>query len=289
MVRARRHQGDINHVTGDVHYITCFLNRRRTILAIHDCEILERTSGVKGWILWALWFWLPEKRCRAIVAVSEETKSAILSYLGCDPDKIVVIHDPVTDLFQPSPKPFSKKRPRLLQIGTKNNKNLDRVAEALRGLACDLVIVGPLSDSQRKTLNVNGIAYVNRRGLSDLELLDEYVTSDVLVFASTYEGFGLPIVEANAVGRPVVTSKISSMPEVAGDSACFVDPFDVSSIRNGIRRVIEDSEYREQLILKGFSNWKRFHPERISAQYAELYRKIYRQAQKSARNYNTRA
>jgi len=81
-------------------------------------------------------------------------------------------------------------------------------------------------------------------------------------------------VEAQAVGRPVVTSNRCSMPEVAGDAACFVDPESIESIRRGVVRVLEERPYRESLIEKGLENVKRFAPARIAAQYADLYRTI---------------
>ena len=96
----------------------------------------------------------------------------------------------------------------------------------------------------------------------------------MVVFVSTYEGFGLPILEGNAVGRPVITSNISSMPEVAGDAACLVNPFDEAEIRNGVLKVIKESSYRQELVAKGLINVKRFRPEEIAKQYAELYKDI---------------
>jgi glycosyltransferase involved in cell wall biosynthesis len=111
--------------------------------------------------------------------------------------------------------------------------------------------------------------------LSNEDLLKQYQCADMLVFASTYEGFGLPIVEANAVGRAVVTSNICSMPEVAGDAACLVDPYDVESIRKGILQVINCADYRAALVTAGLKNVERFRPEKIAEQYAQLYRKIY--------------
>ena len=103
---------------------------------------------------------------------------------------------------------------------------------------------------------------------------DEYRNADMLLFVSTYEGFGLPIVEANAVGRPVVTSQISSMPEVAADAACLVDPYDVASIRHGVQRVIENAAYRNELIQRGYVNAMRFSQEVVAARYAEVYRDV---------------
>jgi glycosyltransferase involved in cell wall biosynthesis len=96
----------------------------------------------------------------------------------------------------------------------------------------------------------------------------------MVVFASTYEGFGLPIVEANATGRPVITSNICSMPEIAGSAACFVDPSDCSSIRQGILRVMNDDGYRADLIGRGLENVKRFRADTIAAQYAALYQEV---------------
>ena len=274
-VAACRHQGDVNHVTGDVHFLTYLLAKHRTLLTVHDCGALERFSGLKRWMLWFFWFWLPEKRCAAIIVVSAATKSQLLRYLQCDTDKIHVIHNNVSVEFQAVPKPFKTMRPRLLQIGTTENKNIERVAEAIRDLECDLIVIGRLSDSQRAALERNAVCFENRVGLSREELLDEYRRCDLLVFVSTYEGFGLPIVEANAVGRPVVTSNLLSMPEVAGDAACLVDPFDVASIRTGIHRVVRDAKYREELVARGFTNAERFRVEVIASQYAELYREIH--------------
>jgi glycosyltransferase involved in cell wall biosynthesis len=96
----------------------------------------------------------------------------------------------------------------------------------------------------------------------------------MLVFASIYEGFGLPIVEAQATGRPVVTSTTCSMPEVAGSAACLVNPFDVASIREGIVKVIDDQAYRDELVRLGFENVKRFRADYISAQYGKIYKDL---------------
>jgi glycosyltransferase involved in cell wall biosynthesis len=101
-----------------------------------------------------------------------------------------------------------------------------------------------------------------------------YQDADIVSFPSTYEGFGMPILEAQAVGRVVVTSRVLSMPEVAGEGACFVDPFDPSSIRRGLEQVIGDGDYRQKLIQKGFKNVERFDAERIANQYREVYVKV---------------
>lgn len=275
IVRVRGYQGDVNHVTGDVHFLTYLLERRRTVLTILDCVTLERLRGFKRWLFGLFWYWLPEKRCAAIVVISEAMRQQVLRYLRCDPDKVRMIYCNVSEEFKPVSKPFDGRRPRILHIGTSANKNLERHAAALEGLNCELIIVGKLSESQIHALKQHHVSFENCVNLSRAALVEQYHRCDMVLFASTYEGFGLPIVEANAVGRAVVTGNIWSMPEVAGDAACLVDPFDVTGIRAGICRVIEDAAYREHLVDRGFENVKRFHIETIAAQYAALYRRMH--------------
>jgi glycosyltransferase involved in cell wall biosynthesis len=273
---ARKVQEDVNHVTGDTHYLTFFLNRRRTILTIHDLVTLENRRGLKRFVLWFFWFWLPVMRSRVVVTVSETTRQALLKSVHCKPDKVVVIHNPVSDEFQPSAKAFTIECPRILQIGTKSNKNIPRVAEALAGIRCKLVIIGPLTSAQADILEKHTIDYENHVGLSRAALLDQYVQADMLMFASTYEGFGLPIVEANAVGRPVITSDLSPMTEVASSSSCLVDPYDVGSIRVGVERIIADATYRENLVAAGHKNASRFRSSAVAEHYAFIYRQVAR-------------
>lgn len=279
IVQAWFHQGDVNHVTGDVHFLTYLLKRRKTVLTILDCVMMERLYGFRRWLFWLFWLWLPEKRCSVITVISEATRQQVLRYLHCDPNKVKVIYCNVSDEFKPSPKTFKDSYPRLLQIGTSSNKNIERLIAALDGLGCRLVIVGYLSDAHKQALVRHRIDCENLVDLSREALVEQYILCDILMFVSTYEGFGLPIVEAHAVGRPVLTSNIWSMPEVARNAACLVDPFNVDEIRAGVLRVIGDANYREQLVANGFENVKRFEIKNIAKQYADLYYDIFSQSQ----------
>jgi glycosyltransferase involved in cell wall biosynthesis len=244
------------------------------VLTIADCASIECNRGIKRALLWFFWFWIPIRRARYITAISQFTKDRLLASLECPPEKIVTIHCPVSAAFRPKPKPFRSEDPVLLQMGTDWNKNLPRVAEALRGIRCRLIVVGAMDEAQRQCLAGNGIQYTQYQGISEEKLVGIYEGCDLLLFASLYEGFGLPIVEAQAVGRPVLTSNRCSMPEVAGDAACLVDPESAESIRQGVLKILEDQSYRDGLIERGFENVKRFAAARIAAQYAELYREM---------------
>ena len=131
------------------------------------------------------------------------------------------------------------------------------------------------SDHWKAGRAANSIEYSSVADISGAEIVREYERSDMLAFVSTYEGFGLPILEANAVGRPVITGNILSMPEVSGKAACLVDPYRIEDIRAGILRVIDDDAYREQLIAYGRENVKRFSARTIAKQYALLYEELY--------------
>jgi glycosyltransferase involved in cell wall biosynthesis len=96
----------------------------------------------------------------------------------------------------------------------------------------------------------------------------------MVVFASLYEGFGLPILEAQAMGRPVITSNFGAMREAAGDAALLVDPYSVEEIRAAILRIKNEPQLREELVRKGRENVERFRPEAVARQYAEIYRRL---------------
>lgn len=269
---AARHQGQVNHITGDVHYLALGLKKQRTILTIHDCAFMRHQNPLARKVLKWFWLQLPVWRSRYVTVISQATKNEVLQYVpNCPPEKIIIIPDAISQAYQVAPKPFNNIKPQVLLVGTKKNKNLNRSIAALKGIPCKVHLIGQERKSIKALLEGYQIDYQWSTRLSNEAMLTAYQNADLLLFASTLEGFGMPIVEAQAVGRPVITSNISSMPEVAGSGACLVDPFDVDCIRAGIQRVIDDQQYRAYLVEKGFENVKRFRAEVVAKQYEGLY------------------
>jgi len=271
---AWRNQGQVNHVTGDVNYLGCLLKSGITIHTILDCVHLNSSAGIKYKILKFFWLTIPERRSKVITAISESTKQEILRHHKCDPEKIVVIPVAISPRFKKAEKPFNKECPRILQVGTAHNKNIPKLIEAIQGLPCVLNIIGKQNDEYEALLKKYNIQYVYEWGLTDEQIIERYEQADILSLVSTYEGFGMPILEAQAVGRAVITSKLYSMPEVAGDAAVMVDPSVASDIRKGLEKIIYDDPFRRGLIERGFENIKRFDPEVIAEQYLNLYQKV---------------
>jgi glycosyltransferase involved in cell wall biosynthesis len=247
---------DIVHITGDVHFLILMIPNKIRILTVHDLMLLDGLHGIRRYIYKLFWFDFPLSAATWVTTVSESTRIKLINAFPGIENKLIVL-SPVVDFhFERFDKPFNFNCPNILLIGAGGNKNLQRVLEATCGLKVHLIIVADID--YRMYPQLLSQSYDVFENLSTVKLVELYHISDIVCVCSTDEGFGLPIVEAQIVGRPVLTSNCSSMPEVAGGGALLVDPFSSIEIRNGIERIISDSELRAEIVVKGFENSKRF-------------------------------
>ena len=269
-------KADVFHVTGDVHYVVLGLPAARTVLTIHDCITLKtnRNRPLRYALFWLLWYYLPIRRAAVVTAVSDKTRQELVRYIGQVAQKVQVVPNGYDPALVFRPKDFCHEWPVLLHLGTAPHKNLSRLMAAIDGIACTLVIVGPLTQAITADLQQRRIDYRQYKNLSRAEIAQCYVDCDIACFVSTYEGFGMPIIEANAVGRVVITSDRSPMREVAAGAAHLCDPTDVAAIRAGILRLIQDDIYRQHLIDTGLQNARRYTMPTAASLYATLYHQL---------------
>ncbi len=207
---------------------------------------------------------LVEKEADRVICVSEATKKDLLEVSRIPQDRITVIYEGPTANFKPQTQDkiavFKKKynlaKNYILAIGgVGERRNLERIKQATQGL--NLVIAGQT------------VPWLSEE---EVELL--YNGAQVLLYCSLYEGFGLPILDAFSCGLPVITSNISSMPEVAGDAALLVDPYDVSDIKQKLELLLSDETLRHELSKKGFNQVKKFSWEKCAQQTYLIYKSL---------------
>ena len=236
-LEARKLEADIIHITGDINFAALFLRGRKVILTIHDNGFLNDCKGWRRWVMKKVWLDWPLRNCAQVVAVSNATKQSILKYTCYPADKIQVIHSIVPSHFRRRKAPPNNSKPVLLHIGLAENKNLHGHAQAIQGMDVKLRIIGEPSPDDQAMLQSFGIDYEWRSKLTIEQMQEAYETSDLLLFCSTLEGFGMPILEAKAVGVPVVTSNFEPMNEVGKGYAVLVDPFNADAISKAVRRI----------------------------------------------------
>ena len=267
----RKNKYDIVHITGAEHYLLPFLKKENTILTVHDLGFFVNNKlNYKNIIKYFL-FIKSIKSASYITFISEKTKKEVLRFVNLKSDRYSVIFNPISSDFTNTPKVINKECPTILHVGTGSNKNIESTAIALKGFPCKLNVIGKITEGQKMLLNLYKIDYECVYNLTDADILCAYKNCDVGNFPSFYEGFGMPIIEGQSIGRPVLTSNLSPMKEVAGDASVLVDPTSPDSIRAGYEHLLT---HVEDYIEKGFENVKRFALPRIVKQYLDIYNKI---------------
>jgi glycosyltransferase involved in cell wall biosynthesis len=291
----RRHGVTLFHAP---HYVLPPLVSCPSVVTIHDCIHLMFPQYLPNRVApyYARTFiTLAAKRAVRVLTVSESSKRDILRFVDMSPDKIDVIYNSYDDRFSREPREEDVERVReryqlqdqfVLYAGNvKPHKNLERLIEAFhlardRGLDhLKLVVIGDeptkYASLRRAVHRHNLHKYVRFLGyLPEDTLAIMYRLAAGFVFPSLYEGFGLPPLEAMASGTPVVTSNVSSLPEVAGDAAILVDPHDPSAIADGIERVVSDPALRADLRRRGLERARQFSWEASIRRVREIYSEV---------------
>lgn len=293
---ARRHRADLYHAP---HYVLPWLAPTPSVVTVHDLihlrfpEYLPNAAAPHyARQIMARAF----RRAARVLTVSEASKADLLERFGGPADRITVIPNRLPDVFHAeiSPEELERVRgrwgltyPFILYTGNiKPHKNVPRLIEAFAELAranlapdFRLVLVGNPSgryqDIRRRAGELSILDRVRFLGwLPQRELAVIYRLARVFVYPSLYEGFGLPPLEAMASGTPVVTSNVSSMPEVCGDAALLVDPTNPAAIAGAVSRILEDEVLSRDLVLRGRARAEHFREIDHSGRTLAVYREV---------------
>jgi glycosyltransferase involved in cell wall biosynthesis len=270
------------HLLHEPHYVLPPATRCRTVVTIHDCIHLmfpQYLPNRLAHVYARASMWSAVHKSDRILTVSEASKRDILRFFHIDPDKVAVIYNAIDDRFLMPPdrermdqvrQRYQLDHPFLLYVGNiKPHKNIERLIDAfgrVRAAGLDdlrLLIIGdeiskypPLRQAVHRHRLDKFVRFLGFQPFDTLAAF--YHLARAFVFPSLYEGFGLPPLEAMACGTPVVTSNVSSLPEIAGGAAMLVDPYEPASIADGIFRVVTDETLRARLIERGLGRARDF-------------------------------
>lgn len=258
---------------------------KNSVITIHDVAfkyLKTSYSFIQNWYLnWSTKFAV--KRAKKIIVPSDATAQDLVHFYNCPLEKIAVIpHGFTPPKNPPKPKedPFAdheifryfkidKDTKYILFIGRlESKKNLERLVRAFARFAdahpeYKLILAG-----KRGVGFENITRIIQENNMSEKVIMTGYTSEDekniliqncqLFAFPSLYEGFGMPILEAFYFGKPVLASKVSSLPEVAGDAACYCDPYDIESIEMGLMKLVSDENYAQDLVKLGIERLKKF-------------------------------
>lgn len=252
------------------------------IINMYDASVFE--GGIK-WFNWKfviyykLMFKLLGRLSSYILVCSNFSKKELIKHNISTSEKLKVVYAAVSKKFL-----FNKFNPNkeyyVLSVGSRDpRKNIASLLKAWNILPKNLrsnfklLIVGSKSKSFREEFYNKHLDYYNvlfKGYVKDDELIDLYRNAMLFVYPSFYEGFGIPPLEAMACGCPCVVSNAASLPEVCGDAAYYVNPYDIEDIARGIEKVLTDENLRQELVKKGFENVKRFSWEKSAQEIIQI-------------------
>ena len=280
------------------HYNVPILRRGPIVVTIHDLTHLlfpAYRSTLRSCVYAKTMLRIASARASRIVTPSDYTRNSLIARLGIKPTKIVVVPCAVGDTFRPQPIDEAREAvrarhniaaPYLLFVGSASpHKNLLTLLKAYRLLSSahrgqhHLVLVLP-SDAVAKHGDPELVTLLATPGVrclhsvSDESLASLYSAAAITVMPSFEEGFGLPVIESMACGTPVACSRAASLPEIAGDSAIYFDPYSAEEMVWAIDRLLSSEDLRRHLVRQGLSRAATFSPARAANDYAAILSSI---------------
>ena len=280
------------------HYVLPALVPCKAVVTIHDCIHLRFPQYLPNQLAYAYArssLWIATHRANRILTVSEASKRDILHYFGVSESKIDVIYNALDDRLSETPtddemrqvkERYQLNDPFVLYAGNiKPHKNLERLIEAfqmIRRGGLDQVKLLIIGDEISKYATLRRAVHRHKLHkhvrffgfVSDKTLACLYRLAGVFVFPSLYEGFGLPPLEAMASGTPVITSNVSSLPEVVGDAALLIDPTDPAAIADAMRRVLTDPTLVAGMRERGLARVGQFSWDRSVRRVRAIYDEV---------------
>lgn len=295
-LRAWRQKIDVLHVPA---FAMPLLKKvaKRMVVTVHDLigVIFPQHLSLASRFYWSRWLPFVNRNADRMIVDSESTKGDVIRCMKFDPGKIRVVPLAVDENFA-SPKEkreilevcakYSIRRPFVFFLGNvEPRKNLPRLIRAFRRLRGErkiehrLVIAGSrswrypeLAESFRDSAVKESVQLIDYVHQSDLAAL--YQASELFIFPSLYEGFGLPILEAMACGVPVITSNVSSIPEVGGDAVCYINPYDEKEIARAIQEVLTNGTLWRELQEKGLKRVRQFSWRRTAEETRRVFEEL---------------
>ena len=291
----KKHDLDVVHDPYELGPFT-FRQPFRKVITVHDLGPLILPEHFKDGdvLLHRLLLKKTIENADKIITVSYNSQKDLMNYLNVPEEDIEIIYNGVNDIFQPmNEKEINEFKEKwnlpehfILSVGGLHPiKNLSRLLQAYNlakkdGLKHQLVVVGGIIDGSQdifqtlKTLKL-GKNVIFTGAVTNEDLLGFYNAADAFIYPCLYAGFGIPPLEAMACGTPVITSCNSSLPEITGDAAMLVDPYQINEIASTINMVLDDDELRKTLIKNGFKRSKKFNWRKTTYQTLKVYKEVY--------------
>ncbi len=273
------------------YYLLPFYCPVKSVVALHDIsyEAHPEWFSFKDQFLLRLISKAAARRSDAIITVSEFSKKEIIKHYRVNADKITVTLLAADDIFsirrdEALPRLHNKF---ILSIGSIfNRRRIPELIEAFEKIAQEfsdvqLLIIG--TNHTQPFINIDKIiekvnkklnrqAIVHKNYVSENDLVALYNTAQLSVYLSDYEGFGLPLLESMACGTPIITSRKTSLTEVGGEAAIFIDSYNPDDIYDKIKKVLGNEDFRKERIKKGFDNLKKFNWEKCAKETMEVFK-----------------